>query len=56
MEEEATTRADAITAMKNKTTEEKIVAHMKALHKPEEPVPTKTEIDGMIEQMTEPQT
>ena len=39
---------------KIKMTEEKITAHMKAMHKPEDPIPTKAEIDGMIEQMTEP--
>ncbi len=55
MEEEAATRADAVAVMKSKMTEEKITAHMKAMHKPEDPIPTKAEIDGMIEQMTEPQ-
>lgn len=55
MEQEADTRTDAILALKAKLTEETIAAHMKEMHKSDEPVPTKAEVDGMIEQMIEPQ-
>ena len=53
MEKEAATRDEAVMALKADMTEEAIAAHMAEKHAGE-PVPSKAEIDGMIEKMTQP--
>lgn len=54
MEEMANSRAEAVTALKNKMTEETIAAHMKEMHKPDEVVPSVAEVHAGIEQMMKP--